>query len=400
MKKILFVGAGIFQIEGIKKAKQLNYYTIAIDGNANSEGKHFADEFHNIDITDKEAVLKLAMNKNIDGVLSIASEVSMEATSYVVSQMKLFGFDYDLIQISHDKEKYFKIFQKNSICVPKTITYKNKLSLDSLQRDRPYYIKPSKGSGSRGVQLINQIHNYNFPKYIDSYITNDEEVLIQEVIEGKELTIDGFVFNKKFHLLALSEEFNNKSKGHTFSSELIFPPQWITKKQIECIESLCNEVVRCLEIESSGPMHLELIKNENGRFYIIDFSLRGGGFDVFTKIIRKTSGVDALSLLLKSSLGESIKIPKVEKFTPVSLSFIYPEEVGIIDEIQGIDLEGSFDSYYLKFLYKKGDPIAKPESGKQRIAYYICWGDQHAPVLNNRDKLRQQIFIKINDARV
>ena len=43
MKKILIIGAGFLQAFIIKKAKEMGYYTIAIDRNSNSIGFKYAN---------------------------------------------------------------------------------------------------------------------------------------------------------------------------------------------------------------------------------------------------------------------------------------------------------------------------------------------------------------------
>ena len=50
MKKILIIGAGFLQSFVIRKAKEMGYYTIAIDKNPNSIGFLYADEFGVVDI--------------------------------------------------------------------------------------------------------------------------------------------------------------------------------------------------------------------------------------------------------------------------------------------------------------------------------------------------------------
>ena len=44
-KKLLIIGAGFLQTFVIKKAKELGYYTLTVDGNPHAEGFEFADEY-------------------------------------------------------------------------------------------------------------------------------------------------------------------------------------------------------------------------------------------------------------------------------------------------------------------------------------------------------------------
>lgn len=396
-KRILFVGAGFFQCDGIIRANDMGYYTIAMDGNPKAAGKDVADEFIHIDICDKEKVLKAAKGLNIDAVAAVASEASLDSTAYVTTQLGLPGYTSEMIDISHNKDAYYELFTKNAINVPHTVIYNGNDSVKNLKPGK-YIIKPSKGSGSRGVKIVKDPAHFNFDEYIKGYLHADEKAIIQEFIVGKEMTIDGFVHNKQFHLLSVSQEQNDELKGYTFSSELLFPPAWVTRIHLETIWDICNRIVQSLNLTEDGPMHLEILKTDEDKFYVIDFSLRGGGFDLFTKIDTILSGVDALGLYLKAISGEEIKeeIPLIAEFkNVVGLSFFYPEDKGFIKSIRGKELEGKHESYYLHFLYEEGEFVKKPESGSQRLAYLISWSQTRDGLLAVQKDIKEKISFEV-----
>ena len=64
MKKILIIGAGFLQDFVIKKARELGYYTIAIDGSPYAVGLEHADESAVIDIVDQQACYEFAKDKD------------------------------------------------------------------------------------------------------------------------------------------------------------------------------------------------------------------------------------------------------------------------------------------------------------------------------------------------
>ena len=73
-KKVLLLGGSHFQVPSVKTAKQLGYYVITCDYLPNNPGHKYADEYHNVSTTDKEAVLKLAKELKIDGIVCYASD--------------------------------------------------------------------------------------------------------------------------------------------------------------------------------------------------------------------------------------------------------------------------------------------------------------------------------------
>ena len=148
------------------------------------------------------------------------------------------------------------------------------------------------GSGSRGVKKVSDLKAFDFKNYSKKYLKKNEEIIVQQYVNGKEITVDGFVLNGKFHLLAYSEEKNDNIKNQNFSYELIFSPSWFNEKHKLKISKNCSKIIELIGYKN-GPVHFEFILDEPD-FYLIDFSMRGGGFDVFTKIIKLCSGYDIL----------------------------------------------------------------------------------------------------------
>ena len=73
MKKVLVIGAGFLQRYVIRRAKELGYYTLAVDGNPNAIGFADADEYAAVNIVDQEAVCAYAREKGVEvGIIPCA----------------------------------------------------------------------------------------------------------------------------------------------------------------------------------------------------------------------------------------------------------------------------------------------------------------------------------------
>ena len=71
-KKILMLGGLRYLIPVIQAAHELEYYVITCDYLPHNVAHKYADEYHNISITDKNAVLELAKELKINGIMSFA----------------------------------------------------------------------------------------------------------------------------------------------------------------------------------------------------------------------------------------------------------------------------------------------------------------------------------------
>ena len=70
MKKILILGAGIYQVPLIKTAKRLGLYTIVASIPGKYPGFELADKVYYENTTDVGKILAIARREQIDGIIS------------------------------------------------------------------------------------------------------------------------------------------------------------------------------------------------------------------------------------------------------------------------------------------------------------------------------------------
>lgn len=88
MKKILLLGGSAQQIVAIKTAQKLGYYTVLCDYLPDNPGQYEADKFYLVSTTDKDAVLEVARNEQVDGVLAYASDPAAPTAAYIAERIR------------------------------------------------------------------------------------------------------------------------------------------------------------------------------------------------------------------------------------------------------------------------------------------------------------------------
>lgn len=330
MKKILFIGAGFLQQFFIKRAKELNYYVLAIDGNENAVGFKYADEYTVIDIKDKDKCYEYAKYKEIDGVITGATDYGVITTAYIANKMNLPGLDYDVAKLI--KNKYL-VAKKINQFIPDSFKQlyiiKNKNDLISIKHKLKYplVIKPIDGSGSRGVFIINDEQSLmdKYEKSIDSSVS--KEALIQDLFTGKEYGADVFVYNNQIHIYGpigknMTQLPDCAELGHFFPTKL---------DNVEKIKKQIEAVIKSLGI-NFGAVNLDFLVEENtSEIHIIDMGARMGGNLISSHIIPIGMGVDYVGNLIKASLGENVEIDNL-KITPIVTRILALSE-GVVKKI-------------------------------------------------------------------
>ena len=162
MRKILLLGGSRYLLPVIKSAHELGLYVITCDYLPNNIAHKYSDEYINVNILDKDAVLEVAKRKQIDGIMSFGVDPGVVTAAYVAEQMGLsFQGSYESVSILQDKELFRKFLTKNKFNCPHAKGYSDK---DAPYADIDFFswpviVKPVDSAGSKGVTRVNKIED-------------------------------------------------------------------------------------------------------------------------------------------------------------------------------------------------------------------------------------------------
>lgn len=123
MKRLLLLGGSSKKIPAIEYAKKQGYYTILCDYLPDNPGQHYADRFHCVSTTDKEAVLQVAQKENVDGVVAYASDPAAPTVAYVAEKMGLPTNPYKSVELLTNKDKFRAFLAEHNFCTPRANGY-------------------------------------------------------------------------------------------------------------------------------------------------------------------------------------------------------------------------------------------------------------------------------------
>ena len=81
-KRILILGAGLFQIRGIKRAQQMGLEVLTADNNLGNYGHRFADRCFEISTLNRESIKQLAEREKVNGIATFASDIAMQSVAH------------------------------------------------------------------------------------------------------------------------------------------------------------------------------------------------------------------------------------------------------------------------------------------------------------------------------
>ena len=199
MKKLLLLGGLRYLIPVIKKAKELGYYVITCDYIPENIAHQYADEYHNVSIIDKDAVLKLAQELEINGIMSFAVDPGVITAAYVAKKMGLCFPPYESVQILQNKGLFRQFLKDNNFNVPAAASFKTKDAVKEKLSEFtfPVIVKPVDSAGSKGVTKVCTINELDEAIETALKYSIGGEYIIEEFIEplGYSTDCDSFSIN-------------------------------------------------------------------------------------------------------------------------------------------------------------------------------------------------------------
>ena len=392
MKRLFIIGASDFQLPAIIEAKKMGLYVAVADFNPNAVGIPYADEYFCVSTIDVEGIYKAVKEFKADGVITLCTDMPLRALAYSCEKMNLIGPDLLTATNATDKGIMIKAFQKNNVDHPKfTIVEKGKIVNDLLnQFNFPVITKPTDNSGSRGIMLVNKASDLERAFNYSSKNGRNGDVIIEEYMEGPEVSVEIMVINGVAHVLQVTDKLTTGNPhfveiGHS-------QPSGLSKESVEAIQDLARRAAIAVGIKN-GPAHAEIILTKNGP-RMVEIGARMGGGCITTHLIPLSTGISMTKATIQTALGESVDItPKFKKGS--AIRFIIPP-IGTVKKIIGKEEAENIPGVQLvEIQCTIGQRLGELENGTCRIGYVIAQGDTPEMAVEICEKALSKIQIEV-----
>ena len=338
-KRVLVINIGWEQEPLIKllinKGHELYGITSNIK-NVNITDQYFKKIFQS-DYRDLDKIFNIAKTINPDAVVSDQCDYSHFAQSYLAERLGLKGPNLANAQISANKFVQRQTAKKHGVLIPQfTIVYNYNEAVNACQEiGFPVIIKPIDNRGSFGVSKVNNIQELHNCYYTAIANSNSRFVLIEEFINGYEITVDGYCFEGEPKSLTVAKKSKDGCESQV-SMDIKYPAEIPDDIYTKALKN--NEFVNKVLGYSFGMTHSEYMVTDNGLIYLIESANRGGGVFTSEIIVPNVSGVNILERYIDDIFGEKSNIitPDILEKNEVILKF-FSFSPGKIKNIIGID---------------------------------------------------------------
>jgi len=310
----MLLGGIRYLLPVIKAAHEQGYYVITADYLPDNIAHKYSDEYVNVSIIDKEAVLKVAQEKQIDGIMSFGVDPGVVSASYVQEQMRLPSFGpYESVCILQNKDRFRAFLAEHGFNGPKAKGYESVIDAlaDKDTLDYPVIVKPTDSAGSKGVSRVDKPEqleaaaSYAFDKSLSGHI------IIEEFIEkqGCSSDTDSFSVDGKLKFVSFNAQYFDAKAVNPYTPAAYSWPSTFTKEQEDFLTSEIQRLITLLGMKTN-IYNIETRIGTNGKPYIMELTPRGGG-NRLCEMLHYATGVDMITAMTRYIVGDSV--PEIEQ---------------------------------------------------------------------------------------
>lgn len=397
-KRLLLVepGSEKFRSYILEELVNHKFQLIIVGGKKTEWAKKYAESYYILDEIENKVdeIVSIGRSKNVGGVLTY-SDIYVPIVAKVAQTLSLPHLDQKtaymcrnklLLRNELNKKKELAVRSYKSLNLNEAIHYANYIGY-------PVVVKPIHGHSSIGVMKANNekdvIQSYN--KSIEYKFAGNYGVLIEEYLDGPEVSLECFVEDGKPNIVAitdkkLSQEPYFEEIGHTVPSDL--PTNILDQFKSVAIQSLTAINF------TTGIAHIEARMTRNGP-KIIEIGARLGG-DLIPKLVQLSTGINLPLIAANLACGLPINSEHLKKTNSATVLFVVPRESGVVTGFSKIVQDANPNILYNRFWGKVGQVVRlPPENFLTRLGYVVTVGDNSKDSLILAEKIIQELKLQI-----
>lgn len=396
-KKIMILGASILQLPAIQQAKKMGLKVVAVDMNPNAigfkEDEIIKEVISTIDIP---AIVDAAKRNNVDGVLTLASDMPMRSVAAVAKEMGLVGISDGTALKATNKAEMRRALFENGVPIPRYLKVSSREEYDKAteQFHVPFIVKPADNSGSRGIFKIGYWKDKKTISdafdYCREYSRNGDMV-VEEYMNGPEVSVETLSVDGDCHVIQITDKLTTGSPhfveiGHS-------QPTRLSEETADRIRKIAKSANKAIGI-TNGPSHTEVIVTEEGP-KIVEIGARLGGDCITTHLVPLSTGVNMVECCIRIALGEKPDIePKCSRGSAIRY---FHQHAGIIKSIEGLEEAAEIHGIQqISVVHGAGEKITEITESGARMGFVIALGDDASAAISKAEYALSKIKVSID----
>lgn len=394
MKKLMILGAGVYQAPLIRQAKEMGLFTIAVSCPGDYPGFALADQALFLDTRDRAGILEAARREKIDGVCTSGTDVAVASIGYVCERMGLYGLRLSAAENVTDKWRMKEAFCRGGVCTPpfEKISSPAQARQAARRLGYPLAVKAVDSSGSRGVTIVKEEGQLEAAFWEAMKVSKKGYALAEAFVKAHEIGVDGFVKDGRLTFFAPHEKYMFRSDkasapaGHRF-------PYWASPKLLREIYRQTQLAAKATGLDAC-PVNADVL-TDGEKVWILEIGGRTGATCI-PELIFLHYGFSFYEKIIANALGEPVDFPAppASACAPCEGRLLMSPADGVISRVDEAGLDRLRQAgAQIVVDYPAGHEVEAMKNGTNRIGHVIAQAETREEFQKVYDAAQSCIWI-------
>ena len=298
--RLLVLGAGPAQLGLLEAARAEGIWTAVADRDPAAPGFPLADNRCIVSTEDEPAIERLAAALSLDGVIAPGTDWPVAVAARVAAKLGLrHPLSPETAVLATNKLRQRERFQELGVPQPRWQAVRD----GAFELEPPFVVKAPDRQGQKGLSLVLTASDLPEALAAAKRSSRTGAVLVEEVVDGPEVTVIGFSAGGEFVPVAVTDRITAEPPAFGVALAHVFP-----SPHAEVAALVARRAVEALGI-AEGPSYTQLRIGPGGPEVIEVAARLGGGHDA--ELVEAVLGIDLNGLALAAALGEQVSPAEV-----------------------------------------------------------------------------------------
>jgi biotin carboxylase len=391
--RLLVLGAGPAQLGLLAAARKRGLYVVAVDRDADAPGFRYADRRAIVSAEDEHGIDRLAEAERVDGLIAPGIDWPVGIAARVAARRGLtHPLTPEAAVLATSKARQRERFAQTGVPQPE---YRSCRSFDDArwaadELGYPCVVKAPDRQGQRGISVVSAREQLEQAVTAALEAARSGSFLVEQLIEGRELTVNGFLLGGRFHALTITDRHLARPPAFGVALAHSWPSAQPTPRIALAIDS-ARKAAAALGV-TDGPTYTQVIVSEEGAV-VGELAARvGGGHDA--ELCRTALRVDLNQAAISAALGEQVprnRLAPQARVGGACIRFLVapPGELRAVHDLdEAFAVEGVRG---IRVYRRPGHVFGPLRSGSDRAGAILAVGDSAEDALARADEARRLI---------
>ncbi len=392
-KRLLVLGAGPAQLGLLEAANERGLHVIAVDRDPLAPGFHFADRRAIVSVEDEPAIDRLASAERVDGVVAPGIDFPVAIAARVAARLGIaHPLDPPTAQAATSKLRQRERFEEAGVphARYRVCSSMTEAAAAAAELGFPCVVKAPDLQGQKGLGLVQDASGLAEAFDHARGLARSSVVLVEELVAGRELTVNAFSVGGRFHPLAVTDRVVADPPAFGVALAHVWPSD-LPSDELAAVVQAAEAAAEAVGVRE-GPTYTQVLVGPDGP-RVGELAARlGGGHDA--ELCEAALGVDLNGLAVAAALGERVYagalVPDGEA-GGACVRFLVPEP-GVLEAVEGIEeAERSSGVVWVRSYRQPGHVFEPFRRGADRAGAVLAVGDSRKEALERAERAAARI---------